>query len=88
MKLKDGVVITSVNNTYVLVDTSSNDKRFNGIIKLNDTGKAMCDFLNEELSFEELVNKMLEKYDVEKDILEKDINNTLEKLKEKNIVID
>lgn len=88
MKLKDGVVITNVDNSYILVDTSSNDDRFNGIIKLNDTGKAMCDFLNEDLSFEELVNKMLEKYDVEKDVLEKDISNTLEKLKEKGIVVD
>ena len=87
MKLKESVVITSVDDYFVLVDTSPNDDRFNGIIKLNKSGKTMCDFLLKDITYEQLVNEMLNVYDVEKSVIENDINNTINKLKEINLII-
>lgn len=86
MKIKETVVITKIDNYYVLVDTSTNNDRFNGVIKLNETGKALCELLSQDLDFNQLVDKMSELYDVDRSQLEKDITKTIEALKEVKMI--
>lgn len=86
MKIKDTAVITKIDNYYVLVDTSTNNDRFDGVIKLNETGKALCEFLSQDLDFNQLVDKMSELYDADRSQLEKDITKTIEALKEVKMI--
>lgn len=88
MRLKDSVVITNVDDYYVLVDSSASDDRFNGMVKLNETSKSICDYLLTDIEYDDLVESMLNEYNVERQVLEKDIKNALDKLRSINLIIE
>ena len=88
MKLKDSIIITSVDDYYVLVDTSLSNDRFNGVVKLNETGKVMCNFLKEDINFNELMKRMNDVYNGDYKEIENDVRNTLNKLKDIDLIID
>lgn len=87
MKIKDSVVITKVDNEYILIDTSQDSSKFDGIVKLNETGNTVCSLLKEDLSFDMLIDKMLEIYEGNRKEIGEDVNKTLDILKEINILI-
>ena len=88
MKVKDGIAIRQVDDEYVLVDTGKIKPKFNGMIHLNETSKDIIDLLTkDDLSMDELIKKLLDIYDVDKETLEKEVANFIAQLKEVNIII-
>ena len=89
MKLKDGLVITPINDKYVLVDTGVISPRFNGIIKLNDTSKFIVELIKkEDLSMEQIINKVLEKYEGDESIIRNSVIKTIEQLEKVNLIAE
>lgn len=86
MKLKETCVISKVNDEYVLVDSDNSDDRFNGLIKVNETTKDIIETFMIECEKEEAINRLLEIYDVSYELLEKDVDNVIEKLKSVNLI--
>ena len=86
MKIKNGIVIRQIEDKCILVDTGKVQPKFNGMIKLNETSKDIIDLLtNDDLSIDELINKLLEMYDVDKETLITEVDNIITQLKETNI---
>lgn len=85
MKLNSNYVIKNVLDSYILVDIKSN---FDGVIKLNKTSKDICELVNEGLDKESIIDRLYEKYEINKDELNKDINNFINEMIEKGIFID
>lgn len=85
MKLNRNYVIKNVLDSDLLIDIKSN---FDGVIKLNKSSKDICELVNDGLSREEIIDKLFEKYDIDKDELSKDINGFINDMLEKGIFID
>lgn len=85
MKIKESFIIKEVLDNYILIDLSG---EFKDVIKLNETSKTIVEYLQQGFSKDEIINKMIEEYKVEKEIVEKDFNELVNKLKELHIIND
>ena len=61
MKLKCKYSITEVVDEIIAVPVDS-DSRFNGVITINETMKDIMELLSEDITEEELVREMLNRY--------------------------
>ena len=75
MKIKKGFVIREIAGQSVVIAVGSASKIFNGIIKLNETGKLIWTKLAEGADREETVAALLEEYEVDRATVEKDYDN-------------
>jgi len=76
MKIKSNYVLKTIGDNIVVVPIKSEALRFNGIITLNKTGKYLFETLqNEDLSKEELLKRVLEKYEVDSKRANTDIDD-------------
>lgn len=87
MKIKDNYVIKTIKDEYVVVPIKDEALRFRGIIALNNTAKFIFETLkSKDLNKHELLDLMLEKYEVETSILETDIDNFVKILEENDLL--
>lgn len=61
------------------------DSDLNVKIKINSTAYSILELLNNELSFNEIITILLNKYSVHRNLLEKDVLNLFNDLEEKNL---
>ena len=87
MKIKAGFILKDVAGKTFVVATGELSKKFKGMITLNETGKFIWKLLENDITKEEIVDKMLEVYEgVERAIVEKDVELFVEKLVRDNIL--
>ena len=67
MKIKDGFVRREVAGNNVVVAVGEASEKFNGMMKLNETGCFLWEKLEGGITRDELVNSLLEAYNVDKD---------------------
>lgn len=79
MKLKDSFVTQNMGDTQVMVSTG--ETNFNGMVKSNQTAAFIIDCLKNETTKQEIVEKILEKYDVSVDVVDKDVDRVLDTLR-------
>ncbi len=79
MKLKDGFLTQNIENEQILIAADS--KVFRGIVKNNETAAFIVDALKKETTKQEIAAKMLEIYDVTEDVVNRDIDMILSKLR-------
>ena len=79
MKLKETFVTQQIDDTYVMLDTEKSV--FNGIINGNKSAGFIVECLKEEVTKEEIIEKMLNKYDAPVDIITEDVNKIIGTLK-------
>ena len=77
MKIKEGFVLRTVMNNYVVVAVGEASKSFRGMIKLNSTAADIWQFVENGLSEAEICDALLEKYEVECERLESDVKRIL-----------
>ena len=78
MKLKDTFITHDSEGEQVLIDVSSS---FAGLIRSNKTAAFIVDCLKKETTEEAIVDAMYAKYDAERDVLKKDVEKILGKLR-------
>lgn len=86
MKIKSGFVVRSIAGESVVVALGAASKTFNGIIKLNDTGRFIWDRLAMGCEAEELVEAILAEYDIDRATAEADVKVYIETLKGAGII--
>lgn len=79
MKLKDSFVTHQFDDTYVIVNTEKSE--FNGIVNGNKTSAFIVECLKEDVTKEQIIEKMLDKYNAPVDVITKDVNKIIDKLK-------
>lgn len=72
MKAKEGFLLRNVADDYIVVAVGDEAEDFNKLITMNSVGAFIYEQLREELSMDELVAKMLDKYDVDRALAERD----------------
>lgn len=78
MKLKEGFITHQANGEHILIDAGANN--FAGLVRSNPTAAFIIDCLKEETSSEEILKKMYEKYDGNKEKMKQDIDMIISKL--------
>ena len=87
MKLKEGFVIRKVADTYVVVAVGAEAKKHNVMITLNETGALLWEKLSEGADKNDLVNAILEVYDIDEATANTDVENFLEKVNAEGLII-
>lgn len=79
MKLKDGFVTHMFDDTQVLIGTEA--VSFKGIVNSNKTAAFIVDCLKTDTTDRQIVDKMLEKYDADRAVIEEDVHMIIQKLR-------
>ena len=85
MKVKDDFALRKVADSYVVVPVNSLTLDFNGVINLNETGAFLFEQLQKGIEKEELVENMLDEYDVTREKASADIDLFINKLKDADV---
>ena len=86
MKIKNGFVMRELAGEYVVIALGDASKIFNGIIKLNDTGKIIWEMLSQGAEQDTIVDAILKEYNAESAKVEADVARFIETLKGANIL--
>lgn len=80
MKVEKNFVLREIAGDYVIIPTGKTVLEFNGLITVNVVGASIWKILQNDVSFEELVQGILEEYDVEESVAREDIQEFLDKM--------
>lgn len=87
MKIKKGFIVREVAGSYLALATGELSKEYNGSLTLNSSAKFLFDNMQEDITREELIKKMLEYYDdIDESIASEAIDKFVSKLKEENLL--
>ena len=87
MKIKDGFVLEEVGGGYLAVAVGERAKEFCGLVRMNGTGAFLWNLLAEgEMTREELIDKVLSEYEVDRARVEEDVVAFENKLRENGII--
>lgn len=86
MRLKEGFILHDVNGESVAVATRNASLAFNGMIRNNKTSAFILDMLLHETSDAEIIDEMCKKYEAPKEVIEKDVEEILEKLRQEGLL--
>ena len=82
IKIKEGFVLREVAGSYIVVVVGEQVKNFKGVIKLNEAGAFLWSQIEKGANKEQLVEKLLGEYDIDKDTAQKDVEDFVNYIKE------
>lgn len=88
MKINSEFVLRTIAGDKVIVPTGGASQYFNGLITLNEVGAFIWEKVNEVQSREEIVEAILEEFEVDEKTARKDVNGFLDMLKEEYILLE
>ena len=80
------IVTTKTGNEYVLVPVANNIADMNSVYTLNETGAFIWEHINGENSVEDIINKMMEEYEVDFLTASEDLNSFIDDMRNYLIV--
>lgn len=86
MKIQKEFVLREIAGDYVIIPTGKTTLTFNGLITVNEVGAALWKMLQSEKSLDDLVQDILDEYDVEESVAREDIQEFLETLRKNGIL--
>ena len=78
MRLKNTFITHDSEGEQVLIDVTSS---FAGLVRSNKTAAFIVDCLKTDTTKEQIVDAMYEKYDAPKEVLQKDVDAIIDKLR-------
>lgn len=84
MKIKGEFILREIGDEVIAV--SVGDNGFDGVINLTETGAFLWRLLEKGCAEEELVNNLLQNYNVDENTAKTDVNEFVNKLKEKDLL--
>ena len=86
MKIKDGFMLRQFGEDYIVVAVGDDAEDFNKLITLNSVGAYIYNLLNNDMTHEEIVSAVLDKYDADRKTVENDINIFLADAKKAGLI--
>ena len=86
MKIKDGFMLRQFGEDYIVVAVGDDAEDFNKLITLNSVGAYIYNLLNNDMTYEEIVFAVLDKYDADRKTVENDINIFLADAKKAGLI--
>lgn len=82
MKANKNFMLREVAGEHILIPVNEAAKKLYGLITLNDSGLLLWNRLQEGCSQEELIQAMLDEYEVDRETAERDTEIFLQKMRE------
>ena len=79
MKLKSSLITHDIGGKQVMIDIDRNG--FGGMVRSNATAAFIVDQLKNETTREDILDKMAERYDAPRDVMGRDLDEILTRLK-------
>ena len=86
MKIDKPYILRQIAGEYVILPTGSTTLKFNGMITVNEQGAFLWEKLREEISRDQLVEAMLEEYEVDRSTAGADVDEFLRILQASGIL--
>lgn len=86
MKLRKGFITHESNGEHITV--TAGNTAFNGLVRSNKTAGFIVECLKENVTKEEIIHKMLDKYDACEETITKDVDMILARLLEIGAIDD
>ncbi len=86
MKLKDNSMLKKIGNENIILPLSDHNIAVDVILKTNEVGAFIYNCLKEEITKEELLNKILAEYNVDETTALNDLNLFLDLLTKKGLL--
>lgn len=80
MKIDKNFVLREIAGEYIIIPTGRTALKFNGLITVNEVGMELWKMLQEDVTFDDLLNGILEEYDVDENAAREDIQEFLDRL--------
>ena len=80
MRVQKEFVLREIAGDYVIIPTGKTVLTFNGLITVNEVGADLWKMLQSEVTFDDLLNGILEIYDVDEETAREDIQEFLDTL--------
>ena len=80
MKIDKNFVLREIAGEYIIIPTGRTALEFNGLITVNEVGMELWKMLQKEVTFDDLLNGILEEYDVDENAAREDIQEFLDRL--------
>lgn len=88
MRVSKDFILREIAGEFMLVPVGKAATRLNGLITMNEIGQFLFRALEQEQNAEDLVSKILEEYDVDRDTACKDLQEFLQQLRELGALIE
>lgn len=88
MKIEKNVILREIAGEYILIPTGALALKFTGVFAVSELGVAIWKLLTQEKTEAQIVQELLNEYDVEKETLEADVKEFLDSLREKELLTD
>lgn len=86
MKAKSGFVLRKIADEYMLMPVNDNIGKFNGAVVLNEVSSFIWEKLQNPVSCEDLLEYIVEEYDVDKVTAKNDLDSLLDTLQEMDVI--
>ena len=88
MKVEKEFVLREIAGDYIIIPTGKTVLKFNGLITVNEVGASLWKMLQEEATMDELVQGILEEYEVDEATGREDIQEFLDTLDKGGVLCD
>ena len=86
MKINSEYVMREIAGDTILIPIGDTINKFNGLVILNELAKFIWEKMPQAKDEEELLNYILDEYEVEREVAKADLDEFLEMLKKENII--
>lgn len=87
MRVIKDMMLREIAGEYILIPVGEAAKKLYGIISLTESGKILWQMLEQECTENELVDALLEAYEVSQQTAESDVKKFLDKLEKENLLM-
>jgi hypothetical protein len=86
MKIKEGFLLREIAECYIVVPVGSRVIDFKGLMTLNNSGYFIWNHLIEENTYDNLLDSILQEYEVDEETAKKDLDEFLDKAWESGVL--
>lgn len=81
MKLRNGFITYNAGSEQIMVAAGSASDVFRGMVRSNETAAFIIDCLAQEITLDELIEKLVARYDAPREIITRDLLKVLDSLR-------
>ena len=82
MRIKGDYVLREIAGEYILVPIGNTAMEMNGMITLNEVGVFIWNKLQDECTCEQLLNAILDEFDIDEELAKNDLDEFLKQLED------
>lgn len=86
MKLKYSFEAVNMGNEIIMVPVGDNADQVHGVLKMNSEGQEIVNMLMNETDADSIINSLSEKYNAEKELIKKNVQDIVQLLRDNKLL--